>query len=445
MRRFLVPGVTWAVFLGAASAIGADDSPRAVIQRAVNATGGVDKATQPQAIYRKMKGTISLVDKSSLTAEYYTEKGGRQRLTMRWRQNGSDISVVTVSDGKHHWMRFNDQTLELDNQAEAQLKQSRHGDRVASLVPLLKDNSFKISFLPDSKVEGRPTLGIKIESKGQPEVHLFFDKASDLLVKAVHKKLFGGQGNEPRTLTILYQNYREEDGSPGRAEESILKEAKLAIDSASLLNYLRKQTLSAANQEDLKALVRHLGDPSFRVRQKASAALVARGASALPFLRQALRDADLEIASRAKKCFRQIRQGAGIPIVTSTIRLLGLRHPEGAAQALLDYYPCAPNETVAKEVQAALFGLASSRKNPDPVLVQALKSTDSERRAAAAAALGRDGAVYQKQPGRRCHIPGLKGASKFVYFQDGKKIMELETIEVQFFNKFDDRMFAKPE
>jgi hypothetical protein len=423
----------------------AEGNPRAVIERAVKAVGGVEKVKQPQAVYRKLKGTVSIVEKSALTADSFTEAGGRHRLTMHWQQGGTAISVITVSDGKNHWMRYNDQTLELDDQAQASMKQSRYADRVTNLVALLKDKSYALSLLPEVKVEGQAAVGVKVESKGQPAIHLYFDKASGFLVKAIHTKMIVAAKKESATLAIVYQDYQEEEANPARAEEETLKKAKLPADSASLLKYLRKQTLSAANQEELKALVRQLGDRSFRVRQKASAALLARGAAALPFLRQALGDADLEIARRAKKCFRQIKQGTGLGVITSTVRLLGLRKPQGAAQVLLDYVPCATNETVANEVQAALWRLASSSGKPDPVLVEALKSKDPERRDAASAALGRDGGAYLKQPGRRCYIPGLKGARKLVYYQDGKKIIELETTEVQFFNKFDAKMFAKPE
>ena len=110
-------------------------------------------------------------------------------------------------------------------------------------------------------------------------------------------------------LAIVYQDYQDEEANPARAEEETLKKARLPSDSVSLLNYLRKQTLSAANQEELKALVRQLGDRSFRVRQKASAALLARGAAALPFLRQALGNADLEIARRPKNVSARSSKG----------------------------------------------------------------------------------------------------------------------------------------
>jgi hypothetical protein len=426
------------------SRIRAEDKPRAIIEKAIQAVGGLEKVTQPRAVYRKMKGTLWLTDHSPLSAEYYTEKGSRSRLALRWQQHRQAMSVLRVSDGTHQWVRYNDVTQELDKETQAQTKKSRYGDRVTSLVPLLKDKSFTLTLLPESKVEGKAALGIKVAAKDQQDILFYFDKVSGVLVKAVHKEFTAG-GKEGGTLTVEYQDYRDEEPRPGLAEEDALKKARLATDTTSLLNYLRKHILSPANLEEIKALVRRLGDRSYRVRQQASAALIARGAPALRFLRQATRDADLEIAVRAKKCLRQIREGPGIELVAHTVRLLGVRRHPGSARVLLDYLPFATNDRVDHEVRSALYAIGSAPGKPDPVLVEALERKDPERRAAAAAALGRDGGAYRRLPGRRVYIPGLKGARKHVYYQQGKKIMELETTEVQFFNTFEDKLFAKPE
>jgi len=444
MRIFLFPALALGALLGLECRIRAEDKPRAIIEKAIQAVGGLEKLTKPRAVYRKMKGTISLTDHSPLSAEYYTEKGGRSRLALRWQQNRQPMSILRVSDGTHQWLRYNDTTQVLDKETEAQTKKSRYSDRVTSLVPLLKDKSFTLSLLPESKVEGKAANGVKVAAKDKQDILLYFDKVSGVLLKAVHKEFTSG-GREGGTLTVVYQDYCEEEPRPGQAEEEALKKARLPTDATSLLNYLRKEILSPANLEDIKALVRQLGDRSYRIRQKASAALISRGAPALRFLRHATHDSDLEIVVRAKKCLRQIREGPGIELVAHTIRLLGVRRPPGAARVLLDYLPFATNDRVAHKVRAALYAIGSSPGKPDPVLVEALHSKDPERRAAAAAALGRDGGAYRRLPGRRVYIPGLKGARKLVYYQQGKKIMELETTEVQFFNKFEDKLFAKPE
>jgi hypothetical protein len=179
---------------------------------------------------------------------------------------------------------------------------------------------------------------------------------------------------------------------PPVSDEQLLKNSGLATDNGSLLEFLRKRTLSAAGVENIRDLVRQLGDSSYRVRTRASADLVARGAVAVPFLRQALDQTDLEIRYRAEQCLRQIENGdASVAIPAAVVRLLAVRKPQGVSQALLDYLPFAQNEAVREDVETALTAVAVREGQPDPVLVQALDSKELRRRAAAAAALCRAG------------------------------------------------------
>ena len=45
-----------------------------------------------------------------------------------------------------------------------------HLDRAIRLVPLIADKDFQLGALGESKIGGRPALGIKVLSKGQREL-----------------------------------------------------------------------------------------------------------------------------------------------------------------------------------------------------------------------------------------------------------------------------------
>src|SRR5690349_6859528 len=85
-------------------------------------------------------------------------------------------------------------------------------------------------------------------------------------------------------------------------DEKLLREAGVGTDAPGLLAYFRSQTLSAADQERLRAAVRRLGDNEFEVRERASKDLAAAGRLAYPYVARALRDPDLEVARRARLC-----------------------------------------------------------------------------------------------------------------------------------------------
>jgi HEAT repeat protein len=162
-------------------------------------------------------------------------------------------------------------------------------------------------------------------------------------------------------------------------------------DGPALLAELRKRTLTSEGQAKIEALVRDLGDEVFAVREKAGAELIAYGTLAVPFLREATKSADLERKRRAETCLHLIANKPGNALPAAAPRLLALRKPPGAVEALLAYLPYADNDTLVAEVQAALKGLAMRDGKPDPALLAALEDKSPLRRAGAGEALARGG------------------------------------------------------
>jgi hypothetical protein len=317
---------------------------------------------------------------------------------------------------------------------------TRHQDRVTDLTPLLTDKGFTFASLPDSKVEGRAAAGVKVSYKDQPDTSLYFDKETGLLVKYAYRAKLSNDKKEVLHETIL-SDYRVPDLAA--ADEKILREAKCGVTGSALVSLIRTQTPNAESLAKVKTLIGKLGDDAFRVRERVSAELVNAGPIAIPLLREAAKDDDREVARRARECLQKIGEDSSKTRVSAAIRLLGLRKPEGAAEVLLNYLPSADPET-ALEVRAALFAVAQRDGKPNAVLMRALEDKDPSRRQAAAAALGKDGGAYARQPGRRLFGPTPKIALKHKSYLDGKLEMEIETSDYQLFNAFEDKVFAKP-
>src|SRR5437879_6735420 len=91
------------------------------------------------------------------------------------------------------------------------------------------------------------------------------------------------------------------DDTAVKADEATLRDAGLSTESPALLGYLRGQILSDADNIRLAQAVRKLGDRSYPVREQATRELQKAERSALPFLRPALSDSDLEIRIRARR------------------------------------------------------------------------------------------------------------------------------------------------
>src|SRR5262249_29347318 len=148
---------------------------------------------------------------------------------------------------------------------------------------------------------------------------LWFDKTTGLLTKSANR-MFAPDLEREALYEVWYFDYRTEE--PGEADVQVLRAAKLAVEGPALLDFLRRHTPDEKEQIRIKDLVLKLGHKSFAERQRATAALKAAGVKAAAALREALRDADREVARRAEQCLEQINQEQAL--TASVVRLLGL-------------------------------------------------------------------------------------------------------------------------
>jgi hypothetical protein len=175
-------------------------------------------------------------------------------------------------------------------------------------------------------------------------------------------------------------------------DEATLRAAGLKTDDAALLNFFRSRTLSPAQQEQFRCLVKQLGAASYGQRARATAGLVKMGAPVKGLLLAVKKNAgDAETRRRAELCLRKLHAAGDAQHAAAAARLLTRRKPAGAAQVLFSYLPYAADAPVLEEVRAALGAVAAADGKPEPVLVQALEGAAPAQRAAAAEALCRAG------------------------------------------------------
>jgi hypothetical protein len=324
------------------------------------------------------------------------------------------------------------------------MKRSQFADRVQSLVPLLTDKKFSLTALGPSKVDDVAVVGVKVATPGQPDVLLFFDEKTGLLKKIEYKTKMGATDDKEVPYATVLDDYRTIDTSA--ADVKVLKEISVASDGPALLTFLRSQIRGEADRKAINELIKQLSDETFEVREKATTQLIALGPVAIPFLRDAAKDDDAEVVRRAKHCLEKIGSAARPDgAIGAALRLVATRKPAGAAEALLALAPSVTEPELKNELYWALESVAVRDGKPEKIVEQALDDKDPARRAAAAAALGKDGGALAKQSGRRLAIEGVKRPMKMISYRAGTKEAEIEITEIQIVNKFDDAIFERPK
>jgi hypothetical protein len=422
------------------------DEPKDVIARAVKAHGGaanLERMTASRLAYDAVPSNYPTV--TSATAVWYSEGTNRLKLVGRTTTNDGQMdSLYVMRDGKA-WQKFTGLAqidAEVTGTAHTHLASLLQEGYARNLLPLLRDAQFTLSFLPESTVRGRPAIGIQAKYPDKPDVCLWFDRETHLLIKSAFPTALAKPG-DPNPNRSMQETYYEDYREPIAHEERLLEQAGLKADAASLSAFLAKHKPDPAAAARAVALVKQLADESFVVREKASEELVALGPPAVAALKTAAQDDDLEVSRRARACLEKIQVRTQPETTMTAIRLLALRAPDGAAETLLDLLP-GVDGAVAEEVMAALAALAERPGGPPAVLVRALEDRDEKRREAARAVLGKDEGVYLNRPDRRLLLTGVRLPYRWIMGRDGQTEWVLNMHDLRFVNRFADKEFDKP-
>jgi HEAT repeat protein len=192
-----------------------------------------------------------------------------------------------------------------------------------------------------------------------------------------------------------------EEPDPVKLDEAQLLELNLSSDGPALVEFLRQQVRPIKDPQRLGKLIKELGDDNFRVRIQATEALVGIGPPALPALREALNEPDVEVVRRAESCIAAIEKLTTPTLTAAVVRLLAVRRPEQAAATLLEYLPRVEDPLLVNEIARALARVGVQDGKADPLLLRALADRSPRTRGVVAEALGRGA------PGNRTEVRKL--------------------------------------
>jgi hypothetical protein len=211
MRKVLSLSAAACVVVALAGRAAAQDENRAVIARAIKATGGEKKIAKLKVARAKFKGTGEFGGATVALTGTTANQGTRQlRVEVQAEVQGQSVTLLYVLNGNKGWLQAAGDTVELKGKKLDDFKEEAYAMYVETLVPLLKDKAYKLHALGEAKVSGRPAVGVRVECKGHKDVNLYFDKATGLLTKAERRAL--DDADNEVTEETFYSDYKEVDG-----------------------------------------------------------------------------------------------------------------------------------------------------------------------------------------------------------------------------------------
>lgn len=201
-----------------------ETDPRSIVLKGIEAAGGEAALAKLNVLTIREKGIYYGMGDGlpyiGITTVAYPDK-------MRMEIEGV---FVLVFDGKKGWVREKGETKEMKEDQVAGYLENQRAGWMATLLPL-KDKAFTLKTLPETKVKGAPARVVQASRAGYPDVKLYFDKKSNLLIKFAHQ----GRSEETKDKSVLLETYfsdfRDVDGAKYAHKWEMTRDGKRYVES----------------------------------------------------------------------------------------------------------------------------------------------------------------------------------------------------------------------
>ena len=202
---------------------GEEGDGRAIVEKAIKASGGADKLAKHKSATFKGKGTYyGMGDGLPYAGNYAFEWPDKFRMEIE--------GVFTiVLNGDKGWIKEGGETKDMTKEQLAQQLMGQKAGWITTLLPLT-DKAFKIKAIGEAKVDKQAALGVKVTRKDYPEVTLYFDKQNGLLVKSTFRTKSPEQKFKEVTQDNYYQKYRDIDGVKLPGKMVINRDGKVFVE-----------------------------------------------------------------------------------------------------------------------------------------------------------------------------------------------------------------------
>jgi hypothetical protein len=212
MRRMLAGVLVTCLVLGGVSAVYAEGQAdaRAIIDKAIQATGGKEKLTKLKGITMKAKGKVVIMGMDlNFTVEASVQMPNKTRTQFEGDFQGNKFTRLQIINGSKGWVSMAGMVTDMPENELINGQEEMYADWVSTLVPL-SEAAYTLAPLGESKVGDRAVVGVKVTHKDHKDVSLYFDKETGLLSKLSRR------AKDPMQQEVdqdsIYSDYKDYDG-----------------------------------------------------------------------------------------------------------------------------------------------------------------------------------------------------------------------------------------
>jgi hypothetical protein len=214
----------WVLACTAPARPGDDGDARAIITQAIDAMGGAAAVEKHKASTWKETGTYyGLGDGLPFTGLYAAQPPDKFKMEIE-----NVFTIVFVGD--KGWTNMGGETKEMTKQELAVHKNDHRAGWIATIAPLTSKD-FTLKAIGEVKVDDRPAVGVKVSRKDYPDVKLYFDKKTHLLVKSEHATKAAEEKYKDVTAEMYYSKHKKIDGVQVPTHLVMKRDGKLYVEA----------------------------------------------------------------------------------------------------------------------------------------------------------------------------------------------------------------------
>ena len=202
-----------AVVVGFSASAFAEDTPEAVINKAVEANGGVKTLSKYMAARFNMTGSMSVMGvELEFTGKIASQYPDRFLLEMNSEIMGQKLVVHQVVKGEKMKSKVTVGGTVVSTgtpEEKEEMKMNLAMQNAESLLPLLDKKKFKLTSGGEEDVDGKKAFVINVTAIAlKRDFKVFLDKKSNLMVKTSHRGQGFGDGGA--AAEVLIESYHTE-------------------------------------------------------------------------------------------------------------------------------------------------------------------------------------------------------------------------------------------
>jgi hypothetical protein len=188
---------------------------RAIVQKAIDASGGAELLAKLKAGTGQYKGQMSLFGMDvEFTGDMAYEVPTKYKLVINAEVAGQKVAVEQMVSGTKVVNKVNGAEAPADDKIKAEMKMALKLLEVMQLTPLLDAGKYTLAAEKDADVDGKPAAVVLVTGKDFKDTRLFFDKGTGLVVRTERKGLAPGAGGDTTevTETTTLSDHRKVNG-----------------------------------------------------------------------------------------------------------------------------------------------------------------------------------------------------------------------------------------